>query len=119
MTDNENPTTVTVGEQNAEPTKAHLTLFESSMADIRQNLQQLLAQSTVHNQSSSSGIAVNASLSQSSVVFSNFVSHRFSLSVLQHVLFCKTCVCCPKAYSQVFVHFHNRLLLLPLHLGYR
>ena len=45
MTDNENPTAVIVGRQNAEPTSARLTSLESSMADIIQHLQQLLAQS--------------------------------------------------------------------------
>ena len=70
MTDNENQTAVTVGGQNAEPTNARLTSLESSMADIRQSLQQLLAQSTVHNQPSCSGIAANAILSESSVVSS-------------------------------------------------
>ena len=70
MTDNENQTAVTVGGQNGERTNIRLNSLESSMADIRQSLQQLLAQSTVHNQPSSSGIAANASFSQSSVVSS-------------------------------------------------
>ena len=70
MTDNESQAAVTVGGQNAEPTNARLTSLESSMADIRQSLQQLLAQNTLHNQPSSSGIITNASLSQSSVVSS-------------------------------------------------
>ena len=70
MTDNDNSVPVTLGGQNAEPTNARLTSLETSMADIRQSLQQLLAQNTPQNQPSSSGTAANFNISQSSVVSS-------------------------------------------------
>ena len=84
------------------------------MADIRQSLQQLLAQSTMHNQPSSLGIAANASFSQSSI-FSSISAPPFLTvsTALQHLRFCKICFFGrPKAYNfssifNFFLHFSS------------
>ena len=81
------------------------------MADIRQNLQQRLAQSTMHNQPSSLGITANASFSQSSIFFSSISAPPFLTvsTALQHLLFCKPVFGRPKAYnfSPIFNFFLN------------
>ena len=118
MTDNENQNAVTMGRQNAEPTNARLTSLESSMADIRQSLQQLLAQSTVHNHPSSSGIAANAISSQSSVVSSISVPPFLTVSTAASSILQNLCLP-SQTYNQAFPQFCNSLLLLPLHWGYR
>ena len=80
------------------------------MADIRQSLQQLLAQSTVHNQPSSLGIAANASFSQSSIFSSISAPPFLTVSTApQHLLFCKTCLCPSQSlqFSPIFNFFLN------------